>query len=225
MTAWALQPQEVLSDKRLRLHEADFTPLPVVRRFLDAAPYYASWEDEPERVIDPAAGAGAWCVGMRELWPDAEIDAIEIREEESEHLARNTDWAHIGDALEWAKAYKGKSYNLACTNPPFTRFAEFAEAFLDIAFDVWLFAPVDIMLRAKEKAAWLRANAHRVKHVLWLPEPVSFREGGAVDQRQYALWMFTNGVTSARYGWPVTLLEPLSGAERRWKTRPGTEVG
>lgn len=240
MTAFALTSPEVLDDERLRKHEADFTPRPVIRQLLEHAPSYAGWNGCyagwngcPTWVCDPAAGAGAWCMEMRAAWEggpswpgagDFECVAIELREEEREHLERHADEVHIGDAIAWATDYKGKTFDVAATNPAFSLFADYVDAFLPICHDVWLFAPVDAMVRGEEPSKWLAANAKWVRHVLWVPGGISFRAEGGQDFRQYGLWMFSNQESSSR-GWPVTLLPRLPGHDRRWVTRPGTEVG
>jgi hypothetical protein len=231
MTTFALTSPEVLDDKRLREHEADFTPRPIIRQLLQHAPAVAGWNGFPSWVCDPAAGAGAWCLEMRLAWEgmtswpgegDFEVVALEVREEEREHLERHADEVHIGDAIEWAKAYRGKTFDVAATNPAFSLFPDYVDAFLPIAHDVWLFAPIDAMVRGEESSEWLAANAKWVRHVLVVPGGIGFRSEGGQDFRQYALWMFSSSATRDD-GWSTTLLPRLPGHDRSWVTRPGTE--
>lgn len=224
MTGYALTHPESLDEERLRKYGADFTPMPVVRQCLAHAGGHSTVGRlvETARVCDPAAGAGAWALGMRERWPSAHVTALEVREEERDHLARAADEVCITDALTWAEAYAGPSFDVAATNPDFKLFAKYAEAFLPIAREVWLFAPIDTKLRGEEGFAWLNENARFVRRALWQPGPISFREGGKADHRQYALWMLSSCPAGRADGWPVHLLPWLPGRDRKWVTRPGT---
>lgn len=232
---------EVLDEERLREHGADFTPMPVVRQCLTYACALAGsgFHGHIRHACDPGAGAGAWSAGMRERWPDARITAIEKREEEAVHLDRHADVVLIGDALHYADLWDRNfemddfRFDLVATNPDFKLFRDYADTFLQRSPLVWLFAPVEANVRGEEASEWLRDNAKWVKRCLWVPGGIGFRGPGknakgkpnGQDHRQYGLWMLTSDLDEVEdeSGWPVTVLPRLPGADRRWKTRPGTE--
>lgn len=242
MDDFALTHPEVVDEERLREHEADFTPIPVIRQCLKAAPKLAGWNGEPLHACDPAAGAGAWAKVMRQLWVDCHVTAIELRSEERPHLERNSDRLIIGDAIQYAKRMVGNRFDVVATNPAFSLFCEYADHYLRICPYVWLFAPVDANVRGEERddglpggSKWLSENAKWVQRCLWVPGGIGFRGPGknkkgkpnGQDHRQYCLWMLTSDRDEVQdeHGWPVTLLPRLPGHDRRWVTRPGTEVG
>jgi hypothetical protein len=162
---------------------------------------------------------------MRELWPDAIIDAIDIRPEEEAHLRRNADTVRIGDALELAKHFGDGEYDAAIDNIPFSLMREFVDAFLRVAHDCWFFAPYDALIRGEDTTEWLRTNAKWLQRVIVVPGAIGFRgPGSSSDFRQYALWCFSADRVRSKYGWDVELLPWLDGADRKWVTRPGTEA-
>jgi hypothetical protein len=225
---FALTSPEVLDEARLREHEADFTPTPVVRQCLEHAVRLSGWNGDPERVCDPAAGGGVWLREMARLWPCAYTLAIEKREEDRAHLERHATDVVIGDALS-SESFCGPwpGVDLFATNPPFSLFRDYVDTLLCKGGDVWLFAPVDANVRGEEPSRWLDDSAFYVRRCLWVRGGIGFRgPGHSQDFRQYGLWMFESNPdhTSDPDGWPVTLLPWLPGSDRRWVTRPGTEV-
>jgi hypothetical protein len=224
---FALTSPEVLDEARLREHEADFTPMPVVRQCLEHAVRLSGWSGDPESVCDPAAGGGVWLREMSRLWPCAYALAIEKREEERVHLERIATDVVVGDALDH-RSYAGlPPVDLFATNPAFSLFCDYADTLLTRAEDVWLFSPIDANVRGEESSKWLEQNAVYVQRCLWVRGGVGFRGPGTnQDFRQYGLWMFRANPEpeSGPDGWPVTLLPWLDGKDRRWVTRPGTEV-
>lgn len=227
-------PEAAADEERLREHEADFTPVPVIRQCLKFAQMLAGWNGEPEQACDPAAGAGAWAMVMRHLW-HCHVTAIEKRSEELPHLRRNADDAIICDAIDYAKRTVSWRFDVVATNPAFSLFQDYADNFLRLAPHVWLFAPVDANVRGRESSGWLATNAKWVQRCLWVPGGIGFRGPGknakgkpnGQDHRQYCLWMLTSDIDEVRdeNGWPVTLLPRLPGHDRRWVIRPGTEQG
>lgn len=73
------------------------------------------------RVLVPAAGSGPWAAEARRRWPDAEITAVEIREEERPKLAAVCDHvvtADIRQAVEQLR--RRRAFDLVADNPPFS---------------------------------------------------------------------------------------------------------
>lgn len=115
---------------RLREHEADFTPLGVVRQFLPWLDDHARGGFQLDRVrtfLDLTAGAGAYGQVARELLPNVEqLVAIECRPEELPHLERHYTEVVIDDVLATLRRFagEGRRFDLIATNPPFTLLAD-----------------------------------------------------------------------------------------------------
>ena len=111
---------------RLRAHEADFTPLGVIRQFFAALDEQAMGDFHLDRVrtfLDLTAGAGAYGLVAREALPNVEqLVAIEAREEERPHLERHFTEVHVGDTLAIMQRFadEGRRFDLIATNPPFS---------------------------------------------------------------------------------------------------------
>ena len=228
MDDFALTHPEAYDEERLRLHEADFTPRPVVRQCLTYAYAFRGFNGDPDHAIDPAAGAGVWAKEMSRKWPSCSVIAVEKREEERETIGYRIDHVVIGDAIEYAQGCDADLFDVAATNPPFSKFCEYADEYLRICRDVWLFAPIDANVRGEEPFQWLLDNAKWVRGCLWVPGAIGFRgPGHGQDHRQYGLWMLCSDKDEADLGnangWPVHIMPRLSGSDRRWVTRPGTE--
>lgn len=97
-------------DRRWRKYSADFTPPEVIEQALLACGIIEhlamTCPMDPFYVLCPNAGAGAYAMVLRYLAKkhvddaNIHITAIEIRDEEREHLERWCDDVIIGDALE-----------------------------------------------------------------------------------------------------------------------------
>lgn len=212
-----LKHPEVPDVGRLREHEADFTPYPIARQCVGALAGIGVAKNV-RRVVDPCAGAGVWCQAARAEWSDAFVHGVELRAEEREHLEQNADACTIGDFL----SVRVPHCDLVITNPPFSLFESVVDKGLRIARWVCLYAPIDIVLRAKDRAAWLRRNAEYMVAMLVTPGPIGFRgPGTSSDFRAYGLWVFSSSSTGD-HRWGTVLLPMLEGHERKWLTRPGT---
>lgn len=225
VTDFVLTSPEDIDEERLKAYEADFTPPVVVRQCLMYGSQLAGFNGDPERVCDPAAGAGIWAAEMRAAWPETDITALELRPEERPHLERHADHVVIGNALDYAERGKGdRWWDLVATNPPFSQFAEYADTFLQRAEDVWLFAPVDALIRGADTHRELVGLSKWLHRVLWVPGALSFRANRQTDFRQYGLWQFRRQATDFNT-WQVYTLPRLEGDALKWRTRPGTAVG
>lgn len=71
------------------------------------------------RILVPAAGSGPWAAEARARWPDAEITAVEIREEERHVLAAVCDHVITADVREAVAQLRGP-FDLVADNPPFS---------------------------------------------------------------------------------------------------------
>lgn len=116
---------------RLREYEADFTPIGTVRQGLKWLLSLDLAIPDAPRVLDPSAGQGVFAKVIRELFPNAHITSIEPRVEERHRLLACSDAVHSMKLEEWlCKGYgERESFDLVCTNPPFTHLHRFARTF------------------------------------------------------------------------------------------------
>lgn len=180
-------------------------------------------------VFDPACGSGVWSSEAKRLLPFAEVVGVELRESDEEWTRRNTDRHVMGDFFD--PSVVGQIFRdqipgevrIAVTNPDFKRFIEYADILLRYCEHVWLYAPVDSMLRNNSQSEWLLNNAKYVDIVYTTHGSVSFRETGDTDFRQYGLWMLQSTPVGETSSWRMRPMPVLPGHHRKWVTRPGTE--
>ncbi len=217
-------PEPEPDEERLREHEADFTPLPVARHCLRRASElriqdFDSWYG---RILDPCAGAGVWCQAARAEYDVSHVMAVEAREEEHQYLRAHADDIVIGDYLETDVRGRGFRFDLGVANPPFSRFFAFVEKMLDDCQEAAVFAPIDVKMRSEEGAkAWEKLSRY-LDSVFVVPGPIYFRGPGEnADFRTYALHVFNRcRVVNPEFH----VLDWLPSHDRKWVTRPGTEV-
>ncbi len=110
---------------RLDEYEVWRTPLPVARQPLACLSEQLGWVHRPARVLDPSAGCGVFGVAARERWPDAELVAVEPREEEQAKLHDVYDRVHV--SMFDSAPLKAGSFDLIVTNPAFSLWAQIWE--------------------------------------------------------------------------------------------------
>jgi len=228
MSGFLTHPEEH-DEERLRLHEADFTPRPVVRQCLRAAREHSPWRSVTKtgelRIVDGAAGAGVWAQEAWRMFPMASVVAVELREEETPHLMRHQQRLEIdviiGDFFALSHKDMGEPDILA-TNPAFSRFCDYVDRCIEFGMGAWLYAPIDIKLRGAEGCEWWDSRKKWLREVLVTAGPVGFRgRGGGSDNRVMALWVFSPDASDRPTKFEILPL--LEGKDRRWVTRPGTE--
>src|SRR5690348_3588296 len=92
----------------------DYYPTPVT--VCDEALTFLPRGFEPECILDPGAGAGAWGKAARKAYPKAFITGVEVRPETTRPAAYNF-WIH-GDFLMMDKS---PAFDLIIGNPPYNR--------------------------------------------------------------------------------------------------------
>lgn len=217
---------------RMRDHEADLTPGPVVRQALT----WIANIHEPTRILDPSAGSGVFGQQARTLWPGAFSWAVEKRGEEKANLKRHYDEVCTGDFRKVIPGmpHEEEPFDLVATNPPFTLFIHLAEhAFRILPRNgvLMLLGLTDVMARARAKVSWCRENPPTYE--LRIGGAIKFRNGinpntgkpYTADQRSYSwfAWEMESRTKPGR-GWYCEQLQMLASAERRWSVPPGTEV-
>jgi hypothetical protein len=227
--------------KRLRDHQADFTPEPVVRQlFAELAtrsPHLVG-KDESDReglvFLDPAAGAGVFGKVCAEVLPGFRRVAIEPRDEEYDNLTRHYHkvWdftlaecsPHILDGIG--------PIGLIATNPPFKHALEFVDTLaprLGRGASMWLLALNDFGQRsAAGRDAFKR---YRPSYQLRIAGTVGFRGPGvSTDSRSYSWFGWEGGrfqIPEHEHpiSWECRTLPHLPARDRRWVTRPGESGG
>jgi len=109
----------IYTDKAMaprRVH--DFYPTPDLHVI---AALYQIAHLRPQRICDPGAGAGVWGHWAREVWPNAEIIGVELREDAPVHRAYD-QWI-TGSFLNPVVRRRVGMVDLIIGNPPY-RYAE-----------------------------------------------------------------------------------------------------
>lgn len=227
-------------EARARAYQVDLTPTPLVRQGLTFA--RAFLDLKPRVVLDTHAGCGVFGMVGREVWPEAFMWGMEIRDEEQPHLARNYHWHAMGDwraSLERAVPARG-IVDLVVTNPAFRDTYDVVEQGLEIAPVVMLYAKDGFGQRGEDAAEWLKKFPPLLQ--LRICGAVAHRGGSAADGQDYSwfLWANPGGLPEwltkpmielntalpmpfGHRAWPCMNLPRLDGPDRRWSARPGTE--
>lgn len=217
---------------REREYEADRTPTPVVRQYLEI--YKAELDQvdcEPERILDPAAGSGVFGMVCRQLWPNATIVAIEPREEEAANLRRWYDEVNVCRFEQWFSHKRVRSVDLVTTNPPFTLWRQYVEMGVETlrhGGDVIYLLPSALgHAQGASKVFRHAVPTHQGRVV----GRINFRGPGVnpetkkkwtSDERDVSWWRWGD-VSSRTGGWHAINLPILPAADRRWTVPPGTE--
>lgn len=230
---------EAAQRRRWAEHDADFTPPDVcrlgawaVRRYIFNARQLQRICGRPARILGPCAGAGPWLAACREFFPEAELRAMDIREEERPHLTHHVgaENVQIGDFLQW-KPEEHERPDLILDNLPFKLALEFLRHGQDVlapgGVAVWF---VRLTLGDRDAVNdWLEANpySHRFEFV----DRFKFRVGinpktgepWGVDSTGYKMLAFVKGARADTY--VGKRLPSLPAESRRWrKTRTGEDV-
>lgn len=100
------------------------TPIPVIENLI------AHHQLKVGNILEPSAGNGNFIKVIRETGNDADITALEIREEEYGNLSKYADEVIIDDFLRWKPS---KKYKTIIGNPPYTYALEFLEKCFEIS--------------------------------------------------------------------------------------------
>lgn len=198
-------------DQVLAELEVDYTPVAVaVQLLLTLRGYLAPHV----RILDPAAGSGAWARAARAVLPEynVHITGVEPRASERANLEAACDEAYSMDFatfLTTDEARRGRKFDLIVTNPPFNAFADFWPG---LVLKTNILAPGGMLalygLSQWGQSAEASANLRR-----WSPSwqlrlggRPAHRPDGKTDSREYSLW-----------GWDIEDLHLTRRAHRpRW---------
>lgn len=238
----ALGGPAAITEERRAAFDVDRTPRAIPRQvYEELAPELGP----VRRILIPAAGSGPWAAEARERWPDAEITAVEIREEERPTLLDVCDRVITADIRE-ARGLLRAPFDLVADNPPFSlltigrcpharltpqgrcldcgeRKAQ-AEALRAYVANLRpLLAPGGLLALYWLDDLGQRATGEDAR-ALWdlhrplyqmRVQPVEHREGRGVDLRSYSVWVWDREPVPCRR-WSTWDLPALPKSARRW---------
>lgn len=221
---------EVLSEL-----EVDYTAIPVAVQLLLA---HRSYIQPGARILDPAAGSGAWPRAARAALRDLKvhITGVEPRESERANLLAACDEVHsmpFADFLAHHERWGRRgAFDLIITNPPFSAFAEFWPGLI---LDAGLLAPGGT-LALYGLSQWGQSAEAIESLRRWSPSwqlrlggRPAHRPDGKTDSREYSLWGWdiedlSLSCDQHRPSWRCEQLPELPLEMRRWSPAsvPGT---
>jgi 16S rRNA G527 N7-methylase RsmG len=214
--------------------EAHFLPLAVAQQGVEACRDNL-FLVEPEWIIDVGAGSGSIGVGLRAVFPNAHIVAVEPREDEVPHLLRHYDEVFVGTIEDFAKLQPRPRYDLAISNPRWSLWGDIFEATLPIVKHrgfVVMHGPSS-WGHSDETSEHVRVfDEHQPVEQWRVRGRVAYNGDCATDNRKVSWWAWRkrdpNDEDEARrekqrHGWRCITLPALDGELRRWRVRPGTE--
>ena len=211
----------MIRDPRWLAHDAYFSPGAVAEQHLRGL---AILGVDPDVIVDAGSGAGAYLQRAAIVWPRALRVAVEIREEEAEHLRR---WAHVVvvDSFDGARTAEAlgklkRRRQLVVGNFPFS---------LAVPMIRWGRARGGVVSTLLPAGFGDHESAEEVlcddppTHAL---RPTGGRIGFLGDGKDFQhhealTWLA--GPARPWGGWRTLPLPPLPAHLRRWTVRPGTE--
>jgi hypothetical protein len=181
--------------------------------------------EQPQEIIEPSAGAGAFVAAARATWPDAHITAVELADgRKAACVAAGANvfirqcWVETAVGLANYQAPEGKP-RLVIGNPPFREAERHIAAALNLLRDG---DRLVFLLRLNFLGSLDRVRFWRSNRPAWVrtlvPRP-SFT-GGGTDGTEYAIFCWKKG-----YRGRTQLLAPLvwkparSPRHAAWETR------
>lgn len=138
------------------------------------------------KVLEPSAGNGNVCSILKERYPDKDITALEIREEELGNLIMCSDEVIIGDFLERQEKSK---YDIIIGNPPYSKAMEFVNKSLELLKEdgVLIFLLRTAFLESKSRYEFWQKN--KLSGLYTLSKRPSFT-GKGTDATSYSWFIW-----------------------------------
>jgi hypothetical protein len=178
---------------------------------------------QPEEIIEPSAGAGAFVRAARATWPAAHITAVELNgEQKAACLAAGAQvfirqcWVETAIGLANFQPENGKP-RLIVGNPPFREAERHILAALDLLRDGDLLA---LLLRLNLLGSLDRVRFWRRSPPTWV-KPIAPRPsftGGGTDGTEYGVFCWRKGQRGA-----TRLLSPLVWKPARCRSHAAWE--
>lgn len=171
----------------------------------------------PRRILDPSAGSGSWGRAAAVVWPDAELVALEPREQEAPGLRHVYHRVVVG---RFGEADVGGPYDLLLGNPPFSAWTT-----------GWhVLARRRGLLTANGRVALLGLSQWGQSRQAWpllreWPPELQIRTGGrmqgrgdgSTDARETSLWVFrAYRSPDINPRWSVVQAPPLGRRLHSW---------
>jgi hypothetical protein len=194
--AVATQPPDARPVGERRVRDAYYTPDALALAICDRVAHLPGLGRDPEYILEPGCGGGAFLRAARATWPRAHLLGIDIAPAcDGPGLVREIDFFDPG--------LSAGCYDLLVGNPPFDMAERFVRRSLELmrTGDVLAF-----LLRISFLASVSRVALYR-EHPLWAFAPIAGRPsftGGGADTSEYGLFVWAKGRTG-----PGLLLEPL----------------
>lgn len=203
------------TEEELLAAEADYTAAPMA--LLLALILLRETGIRPRRILDPAAGSGSWGRAAAVAWPEAELVALEPREQEAPGLRRVYHRVVVG---RFGEADVGGPYDLLLGNPPFTSWSAGWHASArrqGLLTPGGLVALLGLSQWGQSRQAWPLLRA-------WPPElqvrtggRMQARGDGSTDARETSLWVFREGrAPEAQPRWSTVQAPPLGRRLHSW---------
>lgn len=192
--------------KKSKRRECDFYPTPAeyARACLSLHPGYRVPLIAPRRILDPGAGTGVWGDVAREVWPNARIEGMDIRN--VPQPASYDSWYTLAGYEDWAsnRLTAPGRYDLIMGNPPFSLAEQFIRESMELlAHGGRLIFLLRLAMLESEKritsGLWEQYPPSRV--VVFSKRP-SFT-GTGTDATAYAAFEW---IKSTRMAWETTQL-------------------
>lgn len=142
-------------------------------------------------VLEPSAGNGNICRVFKNFYPDKNITAVELREEEMQNLKQCSDKAVIGDYLS---IDIGCKYDIIIGNPPYSKAIEFVNKSLQLLNEngILIFLLRTAFLESKSRYNFWQVN--KLSGLYTLSKRPSFT-GKGTDATSYS-WFVWDKSTS-----------------------------
>jgi hypothetical protein len=215
-------------------HEAHFLPLAVAEQGAWACREFLTDERPGMRILDVGAGSGSIGIGLRKVFPNAMLVAVEPREEELPHLQRNYDEVFVGTIEDFAALQPRAQFDLIISNPRWSMWGDIFNASLPLATPAGflVFHGPSTWGHSDESSEYVSVFDTLPPVEQWrVRGRVAYNGNSATDNRKVSWWAFrkpdldseTRRATRRAHGWRCLNLPVLDTDARRWRVRPGTE--
>jgi len=160
--------------------------------------------------LEPCAGYGHIIKASKELRPDIEWTANELREDCRDELLPLADTISFGDFLSWPTP-EAPRFNVAITNPPFSLAMPIINKCLEYAKWVVMLLRLNFVGTA-DRSPFFKSF---MPDSLVLPERPSFTGKGTTDSIEYAWFVWPDSLNRRRSRGYIELLGNTSLEERR----------
>ena len=192
-----------------------YTPKWVVQQCLDHVIPVVS--PDPEAILEPGAGGGAFVNGCRDRYPDATIHAFDLDPSSGPWPKADTslmelDFTKKNGVLRVARESPSDGYDLVVGNPPFTYAEDFIESGMKLGLSL-VFLLRQGFLSSEKRHPFFEANPP--SHVFTLCNRPKFIIGSGGDSADYCFLCYDGEERDPEEPAKWFRLPPVSLEERR----------